>query len=131
MIATGSRITQEIASLTVWDLQAFAECGSPDTESSAGALFLLAVKAAFIESMKENNGAINDDNIHEIADGAPDVYTHRRWLEFVDLCAYQEDISEYVLTDTSMTDRAGIALYLIARRLLDQLIEAFGLEETQ
>jgi hypothetical protein len=131
MIATKSRVLEEIANMTVWELESFAECGSPDTESSAGALFLLAVKAAFLESMKENDCVVEYDEIHEIADGAPDIYTHRRWLEFVDLCAYEEDIYDYVSDETSMTDRAGVALYLIARRLLEQLAEAYRLEVSE
>lgn len=125
MITITSRGLEEIENMTVWELQDFAECGSPDTESSAGALFLLAVKSAFLETMKQTGGVIDRDDIHEIADNAPDVYTHRRWLEFVDLCAYQEDVTDYVKDETSMTDRAAVALYMIAERLLEQLVNAY------
>jgi hypothetical protein len=48
------------------------------------------------------------------------IYTHERWQVFVDLQAYQEDVSEYGDAD-DLTNAAGVALYMIAERLVHAL----------
>lgn len=53
----------------------------------------------------------------EIADAAPDVYTHTRWQEFADLGAWQEDPTEIGSDGSDMTAAAGVCLYMIAERL--------------
>lgn len=123
-----SSVIDEVRNLDVWELAEYAGCGTPDNSDSAGASFLKMLKHEFVEALTNDEDSIDDDRIHEIADDAPHVYTHNRWLEFVDLCAYQEDVSEYVdAAQTNLTDIAGVALYLIARRLLEAL--AYGYVE--
>ena len=117
-----------IKNLKLHELVNLAECATPDNETSAGAKFLFHVRDAFIEAI-EYDGECDDRSIHEIADSAPDVYTHRRWKEFVDLGAYREDISDLVSAETSMDDRAGVALYQIAERLVSALVEDFENEK--
>lgn len=58
---------------------------------------------------------------HEIADGAPDVYTWTRWQEFAGTQAWQEDLSELGWEGGDLTEAAGIALYMIAQRLVAEL----------
>lgn len=109
---------------TVWQLARLAECADPDTFESAGAKFLIHVEDAVAEALEADE--LDEDRIHEIADSAPDVYTFQRWLEFVDLAAWQEDLDDYV-PDPSMSNdmsaMAGVALYMIAERLVRALAE--------
>ena len=56
--------------------------------------------------------------ISELADSAMTVYTHDIWLEFVDLCAYREDVEDL---GGDMNERATYALYSIAHRLMHTL----------
>lgn len=114
-------IIDQISAMSVWQLARFAECQDPSNESTEGAVFLDSTRRSVIESLRdlEDISDWDENTTHEIADSAPDVYTHRRWLEFVDLCAYREDLSDY---SGEMTDLAGIALYLIAERLVNALI---------
>jgi hypothetical protein len=59
---------------------------------------------------------------HEIADNGPDAYTWIRWQEFVGTQAWQEDVEELSGGDNSdLTAIAGIALYIIATRLVAAL----------
>ena len=105
-----------------------ADCGSPDSLDSAGMAFLTSVRDAVVEAIE--NGAFDptddsrdNDNgeVHEIADAAPDVYTHTRWKEFVDLAAYLEEPEMGEWPD-DLTDMAGVALYQIAERLVYGLL---------
>lgn len=125
-----------------WQLSRMAACGEPDradgegqppggppADPSPGAIFLRDVA----DSMQEYHDGDNwtdydhDDIPSEIADNA--VYTlesrgtHRKWMAFVDLAAYQEDLSEYGPID-GLEAAANTALYDIARRLVDGLLEA-------
>jgi len=107
--------------------------GGPDTRTSPGAQFLIHVAGDVFEQARfaaENDEELSDDAAHEIADGAVPVYTHERWTTFVDLCAWAEDITDYQDPDGDMTDAAGIALYQIAARLANALIEEIS-EEVQ
>lgn len=111
------------------DLSGDADCASPDSADSAGARMLSSVRSSVIELIEYNAEEIDgpewldgaDDNgaVSEIADNAPDVYTHQRWAEFVDLGAYNEDPSDFIdmSGNVDMTQVAGVALYMIADRL--------------
>ena len=110
-------------------LAGHADCGAPDSDTSAGAEFLYSVRDAVIEAVEQMDPDdwnddlaamvedLNDDRVHEIADAAPDVYTHTRWAEFVDLAAWQEDPTELGADASDMEATAGVCLYLIAERL--------------
>jgi hypothetical protein len=115
----------EIKELTSWQLARMADSAEPDDAlDSAGAKFLTAVRDAYVEHVEykgEDFDPSEDigDVAHEIADGAPDVYTHTRWMEFVDIAAYHEDISDLMPeTGDDLTKAAGVALYMIAERLV-------------
>lgn len=118
-----------------------AEAFDPDTiaeregeDDSPGAVFLRSVWRATLEAVetaREEGVAWSDlaehltDAFHEIADAAPDVYTHTRWREFVDLGAYREDLSEWGPIDPEDIERAvaGVALYQMADRLARAIVE--------
>lgn len=128
----------EMRGATAFRLANDADCACPDELDSAGARFLLSVlrdtcyRADEIEPEGwEDLTERLDDDLHEIADSAPDVYTYTRWLEFVDLAAWQEDPTELTgNAGDNMTEMAGVCLYIIAERLarsiLDQLAELYA-----
>lgn len=120
-------------------LAGMAECHSPDTiaeregeEDSSGAALLRSVLVSTLERVEyareeetdrpwSDLPEMMDDAFHEIADGAPDVYTYTRWREFVDLAAWQEE-PETGEWPEDLTDTAGVALYQIADRLARAIV---------
>lgn len=118
----------EIKELHAYQLARLAECGGPNTSGSPGAVFLEGVRDDLIERLGyETPDEIRDgDTLHEIADGAPDCYTQVRWNEFVDLGAWEEDLSELGGPGPDMTVAAGMALYIIAERLVVTLLDELG-----
>jgi hypothetical protein len=108
-----------------------AECGEP-SHDTPGHAFLNEVRDGVCELFEEIADELDDvddfdridDNgaLHEIADGAPSVYTARKWSQFVDLSAFWEDPSEF--GDFENMDKAGgVALYMIADRLARALVD--------
>ena len=120
--------TDRIRHLTPYALANRADCLCPDGEDTPGARFLTAVRDDLIERLGyETPDEIRDgDTLHEIADGAPDCYTQVRWNEFVDLGAWEEDLSELGGPGPDMTVAAGMALYIIAERLVVTLLDELG-----
>lgn len=107
---------------TVWELARLAGCMDPDNAESPGARFLSRVADDYREAIADE--WYDDDSPHEIADSAVPVYTHERWQVFVDLGAYQEDISEYGDDyGADLTGAAAVALYMIAERLVYALAQ--------
>lgn len=100
-------------------LARLADCASPDGPESAGAQFLISVQDSVNEVFEYE---VTEDTVSEIADGAPDVYTHTMWAEFVDLAAYNEDPTELGADGSDMEKCARICLYMIAERLAQALI---------
>ena len=125
---------------TTWHLSNMAGCGSPDRSdgigfaserardaepASAGAQYLRRVAEAFAEAL-EYSGARGDDardEAAEVVDSCVPIYTHDLWTTFVDLAAYQEDVSEYAGEEHDMEQLARVALYLIGERLAYALLE--------
>ena len=103
-----------------FQLALLADCETPDSLTSAGAMFLLSIQTAAECHLTECGGP-HDECVHEIADAAPDVCTHQRWLEFVDLQAYNEDPSDLGADWADPTEAAGVCLYIIAERLATAL----------
>ena len=121
---------------------------------SPGALFLrsvaddLAERIAYAFADPDLDPASCDlareleEEVHEVADAAPSVYTFTRWQEFTDLAAWQEDTTELGVTleraynlrgargggNDDLTGAAGVALYMIAERLARALVEAWAEE---
>lgn len=109
-----------------------ADIAGPDSETSEGAKFLTLVRDAVLEALEwkvehedpdlAHAARVLRDDSHELADAAVPVYTYPRWLTFVDLAAWQIDIEDYG-PSSDMTERAGVALYEVARILTDALCE--------
>ena len=139
--------------LTTWHLANLAGCGSPDrpdgigvsppadlstVDPSPGALFLrsvaddLAERIAYVFADLDPAGCDLtrelEEELHEVADAAPSVYTGARWAEFADLAAWDEDAAELGASADDLTAAAGVALYMIAERLARALVEAWAEE---
>jgi hypothetical protein len=127
----------DIKSWTVYRLSNEADAGSSDFDpDGAGARFLASVRDDVLDrveyatadtdadALSDAVESLKEDAVHEIADAAPDVYTFTRWSEFVDLAAWQEDLSEFGETPDDLTDAAGVALYMIAERLAVAILDA-------
>ena len=108
-----------------------AGCGSPDGMDSPGARFLADIARDVAEWVGQWNtpddtrDALSDigDQASEMADRAVPIYTHERWATFTDLAAWDEDPSELGVDGSDMTAAAGVALYMIAERLVYALAE--------
>jgi hypothetical protein len=114
-----------------------ADCLCPDADDSAGGKFLADVRDAVVEGIEaETFDPDSDDRdnyngeISQIADAAPDIYTHQKWSEFVDLGAYQEE-PEHGEWPDDLDKAASIALYQIAEHLVYGLLREWreGLAE--
>lgn len=110
-------MSEDTATRTAWQLARLADCMDPDSNESAGARFLERVEADYLEAV-EDERYDGDETPHEIADNAVPVYTHERWQAFVDLGAYQEDVTELGDDGSDLTQSAAVALYMIAQRLV-------------
>jgi hypothetical protein len=100
-----------------------ADCGSPDTHESAGALLLTQTRDAFLRFIDSNPEATGEDirdDVSAITGDMVSVYTHERWQEFVDLAAYQEEC-EFGEWPADLSDAAGLALYQILDRMVSAL----------
>lgn len=102
---------------TAWQLARLAGCADPDTHESAGADFLRRVERDTLEALDDRGDDDRGDLAHEVADSAVPIYTHERWQVFVDLAAYQQDVSDLAGGSEDLTTLAGYALYEIARNL--------------
>lgn len=110
--ADGRRFLSHVAGQTA---DALADILDDELGPDATAAEITAAVERFRDGEDDDNRAL------DIADGAPSVWTATRWAEFVDLAAWQEDVSEWDGAGAELTDLAGYALAEIARRLVDAL----------
>lgn len=116
---------EEREPLNVYQLALLAEVASPDAIDSPASQWLEHVQVVARGLLSENAGLDADefsDLITEAADESVPVYTHERWEVFVDLAAYQEDVSDFGPIQ-DMEQGAGVALYLVAERLIRAIVE--------
>jgi hypothetical protein len=107
---------------------------SPENEYAIA--LLKSVRDSVIEATTEydpedwNREMVEDysGRATEIADGAPSVYTWRKWQEFTGLGAWSEDVSEYGPVEDLDTG-ATLAVYIIARRLVSAIAEEIAPED--
>lgn len=118
---------QRMRALTVYELARMADCGDPDSADTYGGAFLRNVRDDVAEAL-ENGYSVN---IHEIADSMPSPYTYQRLAQLIDLQGYTEDLTEYPNETNNIEKLAGVALYLIAERLVRALIEEFEIENVE
>lgn len=108
---------------TVWQLARLADVSEPESTDSPGAEWLRLVEGdAPLVAERLAEGEDLSDVVHQHADSLVPVYTHERWLVFVDLGAYEVDIDDLVGGVEDMTTLAGVALYEVARNLLWALV---------
>ena len=129
---------ESLKELNAYQLASMADTSSPDTLESDGAAFLAGIRDDVVEQLEwYNNGDYADaedasqlvDSLREldaftnIPDSAPSIYTFTKWKQFVDLAAWQEDVEELAGDESDMDKLASIALYIIAERLVNALLE--------
>jgi len=106
----------------------WADVAGPNNLYSPGAEWLEAVHTEaleLIEQIEEEGWSVKLllkdgdalDLITESADRVVPIYTHKIWSVFVDLAAYQEDLSDFGPIE-EMEQAAMVSLYLIAERLI-------------
>lgn len=126
---TDGMTIEEMKDTGAYTLADMASCGQPDSLSSPGARMLESVRDSVVDMIGSGSITLDDFNddgqISGIADDAPNVYTHGRWQQFVDLTAYEEEPEFSDEWPKSLTEAAGIALYQIADRLAHALCEAW------
>lgn len=123
---------EELKAANAYTLASMAECGAPDKLESPGAYVLAFVRNSVVETWDNDGGKDLGDNHWEdlilgIANDAPSVYTHTRWLEFVDLCAYSEWEEASSIYGSQLEDLdqvAHLCLCVIAERLAHACLEA-------
>ena len=126
---------------SAYELAHMADVASPDNDDSPGAEWLRLVAGDLHDLLDQYAtevmaGEIDPetdlgDEITESADQIVPTYTHHRWQVFIDLAAYQEDVSELGEIDGDDLTRsvAGVALYMIAERLMNALIAEIDTDE--
>jgi hypothetical protein len=106
-------------------------------ENDEGKAFLIDIRDAVIEATTEydpedwGREMVEDyaGRATEIADGAPNVYTWRKWQQFIGVAGWREDISDYEMSHDAvgyagaMDAGASVALFAMARRLVSALAE--------
>ena len=106
----GARLLAHVAGETGVEIAWILDDLGPDA-------FAESIVAA-VQSFRDGD---DDTRAEQIAEGAPDVVTAIRWAEFIDLHAWQEDISEWDGVGHDLSTLAALALAEIARRLVDAL----------
>ena len=102
-------------------LARMADCASPDSLESMGAMFLTAVAEVTVDATEY------DDDRDEIpwtaADQCVPVYTYDVWRTFVDLGAGQEDPTDHGADGSDMERAAKVCLFAIGERLAAAVLE--------
>ena len=116
----------DIAERTAYRLANMAGCMCPDSPESVGAEFLTRVRDDVLERIEdisaEDFERETEDISPEIADSAVPVYTYTKWQTFVDLGAWQTDVSELIGGEEDLDQLGSVALYEIARTLVDAIL---------
>ena len=104
---------------TVYELSKMADVADPDHSESPGGEWLTYI----YESWENARGQYDnvDRMIDETADGSVPTGTHQAWLAYVDVCGYREDLTDYSITTTDMSEVCRLTLYVIAQRLIAAL----------
>jgi hypothetical protein len=113
-----------------------ADCSCPEGAERAGAAFLDSLFSDFVcaaqndldvsggDDARDIRRALERFEWHETADGAVPLWTHQKWQTFVEIGAYDEDVSDLVDSrKITGDDCANAAIYIIADRLLRALSE--------
>lgn len=101
---------------TVYELSKMADVADPDHSESPGGEWLTYIYESWAEMRTQYDDV--DRMIAETADGSVPTGTHQGWLVYVDVCGYREDLTDYGVTTTDMTEVCRLVLYVIAERLI-------------
>lgn len=124
-------VRDTLNSLNACQLAYHADCATPDSDTSNGAAYLYRVRDAIVESLTyaiEHNDTYDNDDIHQQIDGTVPIYTHAMWATFVDLAAYNVDVTDYGTDDSNTDSRAAVALYVIGETLAAALLDIVGVQ---
>jgi hypothetical protein len=109
-----------LKSINAYYMASFIDIATPASLSSKGAEFLDGLRYYLLAWFNENDEPVN---VGQVAEYAVPIYTHDTWETFVDLCAYNEDIEDWVDESMDMNQRASMALYSIAERYVTTFCE--------
>lgn len=105
-----------------------AESGTPKSATSPGGKMLDLVRRDVLDATEgmATSAEVEEwlaERAHELYDEAPSVYTGKRWAEFVDLEAWDQDMhgEELHSLGVNITEQAGEALRRIATTLVFHL----------
>jgi hypothetical protein len=118
--------TTTLTDMNAYALARLAGCSDPQSLTSPGGIFLTNVRDMTLQMLADND--ITERRVWELSESAPDVYNHARMQEFTDLCAWQEDITDYTEPTGDFIKDAGVALMIIAERLVRALCEQADIE---
>jgi hypothetical protein len=124
----------EVTAMSAYQLGALIDVSPENDEAEA---FLLDIRDAVIEATTEYDPEDWEREMFEdyagrateIAGRAPNVYTWRKWQQFIGVAGWQEDISDYEMSHDvvgyygAMDAGASVALFAMARRLVSALAE--------
>ena len=118
-----------LKNLSVYEMANLADCGTPDSRTSAGADLFDTIRVNLIDSL--NFDADAPIEVAGIADSSLNVYDHQIWLQFVDLCGYNEDLSDGMALGSTMTQQANYVLASIAERVIVAICEHLNITTDQ
>lgn len=125
----------KLSALNVWGIAELAEVSSPDNYDSPGARFLDSLRGeiheritsgASADDLRDESGTIADEFIDVVASRG----THNMWKIFIDLCAYEEDLSDFGLFETP-NDMLSRALWQIADRFCHKVADELDELDTE
>jgi len=119
--------TEAIAGINDLSAQAIANLADGSLDGETAAPFYVGIRDSYVEALEDLDGdesEVDDDRMHEIADGAPSVYTHNAMREALDTGAWAREVESPPDVPT-MANLAAVALYELARDVLTALAERY------
>lgn len=119
---------KEVEKMGAYWLAQLAGVSDPDSQESAGAVFLKSIRDSIVEFHLE--GDLTETTFNEIISGAPSIYYHEVMAEYTDLALWQHtDLRNYVEQikegKIEVTDIAAIQLievgYILGYAILNEL----------
>lgn len=116
-MTTHERIAAEIRAMHV---NLIANMGDGYTDNAEAIAFFEGIREGYAEAIEYAEGKPGDDAEHEIADGAPSVYNHRRMDELIGTRAWARE-PELASGGEDILTLAGIVLYELASEVVGGL----------
>jgi hypothetical protein len=110
--------------LSIFEMATIANCAQPDAADGAGAELFINIQFALLDWIAFEDG--KPVPVSELADGAQEVYTHKIWLQFIDLCGYNEELALEMALGSTMTQQAQYVLGSIAERFIYNICNLLG-----